>query len=269
MEKISSILESGSQEKQIRKEFICSKCNTSYIQVYDTKEQYLYTVPCKCGFERELNQHSIEATNRATKIDSVELNKRLCGFTKEDLKELNNKIILNSANKAAYNDLIKFANTFNEDTKKGVYIGGTPGVGKTSLARKTAAIVLNRGYSVYFTKVTKLLNDIKARYDDRSRFDVMRYACICDLLILDDLGMERPTPDNLDKLGEIIDFRGVWKPTLYTSNMSIDELKQKYDKYGRIYSRILGSCDKVYWIEDIDHRKENVDFIGFNDDIEI
>lgn len=44
------------------------------------------------------------------------------------------------------------------------------------------------------------------------------------------------------------------KQIIFTSNLSLNEIKKKYDKYGRIYSRILGESNKIFTINDVDKR---------------
>ena len=46
------------------------------------------------------------------------------------------------------------------------------------------------------------------------------------------------------------------KPIVFTSNLSLEQVKKKYDKHGRIYSRILGGSNKVFTINGIDNRIE-------------
>ena len=46
------------------------------------------------------------------------------------------------------------------------------------------------------------------------------------------------------------------KPIIFTSNLSLEQVKKKYDKHGRIYSRILGGSNKVFTINGNDNRVE-------------
>lgn len=66
-----------------------------------------------------------------------------------------------------------------------------------------------------------------------------------ELLILDDLGMERDTAYALEQVYNVINARSLkGKPTIMTTNMSIEQLNNEKESliYQRIYSRVLEMC---------------------------
>ena len=65
-----------------------------------------------------------------------------------------------------------------------------------------------------------------------------------DLLIIDDLGVERNTEYALEQMFSIIDSRyRCNKPLIVTTNLKLDELKHPPDlAHARIYARILERC---------------------------
>ncbi len=69
----------------------------------------------------------------------------------------------------------------------------------------------------------------------------------CDLLILDDFGMERRTDYAQEQVFGIIDGRYLaQKPLIVTTNLSLRELKQPVDiPEQRIFDRILELCVPV------------------------
>lgn len=82
--------------------------------------------------------------------------------------------------------------------------------------------------------------------DGESDIDIIDEYCNYDWLVIDDLGVSKPTEFVVDTLDHIIDWRyskRKSKRTDITSNLSLDELAQKLDD--RITSRIAGMCDVI------------------------
>ena len=75
----------------------------------------------------------------------------------------------------------------------------------------------------------------------REKDDYLKSFRICDLLILDDFGMERRTDYAREQIFGIIDGRYLAKkPTIITTNLSLQELKDPCDiTEKRIFDRIL------------------------------
>lgn len=78
--------------------------------------------------------------------------------------------------------------------------------------------------------------------------DVIRFARRYDLLALDDLGLERPTPWVMETLSGLIDSRvkdGL--PTIVTSNYALGELGRLWGgiEGARLVSRLGGACEPV------------------------
>ena len=68
-----------------------------------------------------------------------------------------------------------------------------------------------------------------------------------NLLIIDDLGIERDTEYALEQVYNIIDTRyKSGKPLIITTNLTLEELKNPIDAaHKRIYDRVLGMCVPV------------------------
>jgi DNA replication protein DnaC len=108
---------------------------------------------------------------------------------------------------------------------------GGYGCGKTHLAAAIANIQIASGNSVLFITVPDLLDHLRASYspdDDReggfgSRFEDVRNT---PLLILDDLGIESPTPWAIEKLYQLLNHRyNAHLPTVITTNHDLEELE--------------------------------------------
>lgn len=80
-----------------------------------------------------------------------------------------------------------------------------------------------------------LLNLSHGRYDGDYAAEI-RKVTECSLLILDDLGLRKPSEGMFHMLFDILEIRKR-KPTVITSNHSPDALAEVYGD-GRIYSRL-------------------------------
>ena len=80
-------------------------------------------------------------------------------------------------------------------TNKGLFITGTYGVGKTYLASCIANEIIKNGKSVIFGTLIQLLDFIRDSYSDSevSDKDYLNLYSSVDLLVIDDLGKEKPT----------------------------------------------------------------------------
>lgn len=113
------------------------------------------------------------------------------------------------------------------DGRENVILLGPVGVGKTHTALAVARTAHDRGAAVTFTSTARFLDDIRAEMDNGDGTAIaMRRAIDVDVLVLDDLGVERPTDWSRERLDVLIDGR--WsegRPTIVTSNASPDVLR--------------------------------------------
>nr|DAE10094.1 MAG TPA: Replicative helicase [Siphoviridae sp. ctGuJ10] len=238
---------------------ICPKCGEKIYHTFNNKSGVdkidFYTM-CLCQ-ERSYELEAIQKLKN-NKAEIIKNNKSRCGFVQRDLDELNMKTITHKGNIEAYDAIIEYADNFSKNVTMGFYIYGETGVGKSLLAKKCMAKILNKGFSAYITSVSKLMNDIKKEYNNSTRI-TFDWCIDVDLLVLDDFGAERCTDHDLDQLFLLLETR--WrecKPIIITSNLNLQELSTRYDKYGRIYSRVIGTCRPIL-VKDKDRRIEGVE----------
>lgn len=81
-----------------------------------------------------------------------------------------------------------------------------------------------------------------------------------DLLILDDLGVERNTSYAMEQMFQVVDRRyRSCKPLIVTTNLSLEQMKNAPDvEHSRIYGRILEYCAPILF-SGKDMRKNNAD----------
>jgi DNA replication protein DnaC len=140
---------------------------------------------------------------------------------------------------------------------QGLYLHGNTGSGKTTAlaalamsyiveASKTALRTGQRSVQmVLFLNIPELLAGIKRGFDDPDVAAVWAQKLVLarkvPLLILDDIGAEKPTEWARERLTEIIGARyDNERTTLISSNLTLPELKEHIDPIGRITSRISG-----------------------------
>lgn len=129
------------------------------------------------------------------------------------------------------------ARTFAAQPEGWLLLEGGYGCGKTHLAAAVGHLRLKHGDFVLFVTTPDLLDYLRHAYDPRAEatfdetFDRVRNAT---LLILDDLGVENPSPWAQEKLFQLLNHRySHKKPTIITTNVSINDLD------ARLSSRLL------------------------------
>ena len=139
----------------------------------------------------------------------------------------------------------------------------TTGNGKTSWATKILNYYIRKtvvkskvDYDVVYANVSSFLEDIKNSFDNKDvAFEVFKESVrSCNLLVLDDLGAERPTEWVRERLYELINYRyNEGKATIFTSNFTPDQIEERLGS--RIGSRVK-FADQVE-IKGVDRRIQN------------
>lgn len=148
----------------------------------------------------------------------------------------------------------QYAKTFDKDTGVGVLLHGDYGVGKTHLVTAIAnQLVYEHGVSAYFTSLPDLVAKIQLamkRYDDDE--DPRKLVKGIDILILDDLGREKPSDWTQQILFEIVDHRyRSKKPILITSNLNPQQLSHQVGE--ATMSRLI-NMSHIIEVRGIDYR---------------
>ena len=121
----------------------------------------------------------------------------------------------------------RYAENFSGTSANLLFQGGT-GLGKTFLSACIARVVSSRGFSVCYDTPE----------GEAAAVQIKRMES-CDLMILDDLGTEMPTPMAQSALYTLVNNRLVnGKKTIVSTNLTNDELNKRYTP--QIASRILG-----------------------------
>ncbi len=123
----------------------------------------------------------------------------------------------------------------------GMLFYGTCGTGKSFFACATVNALLEQRVYATVTNFPRLLNLLQGARDRQELIDhLQRY----DLLVIDDLGVERDSSYAVEQVFNVIDARArSGLPLIVTTNMTMDELKNPPSmQYARIYDRVLELC---------------------------
>ena len=128
----------------------------------------------------------------------------------------------------------------------GLLLFGDVGTGKSFFAGCIANALLDRDVPVLMTNFPTILNKLTGMFSE-DRGELIASLGTYDLLILDDLGVERSTEYAMEQMFHVIDCRyRSRKPMIVTTNLKLDEIKNPPDlAHTRIYDRILECCAPI------------------------
>jgi DNA replication protein DnaC len=147
----------------------------------------------------------------------------------------------------------RFADAF-PVVDKGLFLNGPPGVGKTHIAvALLKQVVRTRGARGLFYDTRELLRVIRNTFNPVTRtaeMDILRPVMEADLLVLDDLGAEKPSEWVEETMNLIVNTRyNEKRPTIFTSNYDDlpdeagDPQSLKARVGFRIHSRLHEMCE--------------------------
>lgn len=220
---------------------MCGKCHTrKQIEVEILGKVHRPFVLCECESEAQ-EKRKAEVAQREFD-ERVRYNRRVA-FPKTEMAswtfandDLSNAKVTEIGKKYVEN-FPKF-----KEEGKGLLLYGTVGTGKTYLACEIANALIDKGYSVFVTDLSRLANTLQGMHEGRQEYidNLNRYS----LLIIDDLGIERKSEYMQEIVYNVINAR-VGRPMIITTNLSLEELKQtdtnNMERW-RIYDRIIGKC---------------------------
>jgi DNA replication protein DnaC len=130
------------------------------------------------------------------------------------------------------------------DVGSGLYLFGTVGTGKTHIAAGIVRAYVEAHLRCRWVNVPARLNEQREGIAGGNATDTVASLVNCDLLVLDDIGVERPTDWSLETLHVLISqANDCDTPVVVTSNLTLSQLGKRLDD--RIASRLAGMCEPV------------------------
>jgi DNA replication protein DnaC len=206
----------------------CQMCNDLGV-VYpwvDGKIDFSRTVPCKCQEERvkrEVQERLMKYCDLpAHSEDKTFENYKPGNFPSLKLALQTSKVLAAGADKIRW-----------------LTLSGGRDRGKSHLAIAVCREWLKRDQPAKYVFVPSLLDWLRDAMNNKELNLNQRMKILCEvpLLVMDDLGVQKPTEWAMERLTTIINYRYEnWLPLMVTTNKSVDNLPG--DDEGRIGSRL-------------------------------
>lgn len=217
-------------------------------------------VPCICKCRQEQIEAEAKARQREAMQKTIKEYRRM-GFPESDMQHwtFDNaedcKII--SAAKRYVDNFQQF-----KDNGKGLLLYGGVGTGKTFAAACIVNALIDMGKPCLITNFTRVLNTLWGIDEKQAYIDSLNKF---DLLVLDDLGIERQSEYVQEQVFNVIDSRYRARlPLIITTNLQLEEIVSPANVgNGRIYDRVLEMCHPVK-VEGESRRRKKVKS-GFSD----
>jgi DNA replication protein DnaC len=145
----------------------------------------------------------------------------------------------------------------NIETGRGLWLYGSSGTGKTTLAMLVSRTALEARRSVAIYSLPKLLARIRRTFDaeagEQSYSDLFERLATVDLLHVDDLGAENRTEWVLEQLYALVNERyEAQRSLVVTTNLEEHELEEQIG--ARVVSRLVEMCGDPLPLFDEDRR---------------
>ncbi len=144
-------------------------------------------------------------------------------------------------------DVIAYCREYTADftpQSDSLLLQGSTGTGKTHLCLAIARRVAEQGYGVVYGSLGPLLRRLQQEQFGKAEGDSEEQLVGCDLLVLDDLGMEFDSAFNRTCIYNILNTRLLeGRPTVISTNLGFTALKERYGD--QIASRISGGFEPL------------------------
>lgn len=228
----------------------CGKCHTRkqtriFVPLFN-EDRVVYSV-CDCQLAEQNAQK--EAQARRVQMERVAA-LRKAGVGDENYRRMTFSADDGGGDRAAFkvaNDYVRNWQAMREGNV-GLLFSGEPGSGKTFCASAIANALIDAGIPAMIATVPSLATAMSADFEAKKP-EILAQVKSVDLLVLDDVGIERRTSYMAERLFEIVDARyRSGKPLIVTTNLGLAEIRDTKSnplEYRRVFDRIMELCQPV------------------------
>lgn len=248
----------------------CSVCNEPIQTIINhpfTGEERIVNCICKCEVEK-MKREEEERRNYERQKEIEKLQKSSLLGDRYKNTRFDNTII---GENNMFDEAFKRCRNYCEVSSKvlengyGIYIYGDSGTGKTHLTACMVNELIKQNRPTLFTNFFEISQIIRGTFKNNkdSEIDMIDKISNIDFLFIDDLGTEKVTKNGEDnwlqeKIFEILNKRyNNKKPTVFTSNYSLEELISARGLMEKTVDRILEMSSLILKIEGVSHRIKN------------
>lgn len=205
------------------------------------KEKFKYIADCDCFDKLEKQEAEAREKERLRQCQQNRIKKY------KDISVIDKKFIDSTFEKADMSD--KHMNICKRYAEKFVAVGTAPkglmmfgsvGTGKTYASNCVANYLMEHNKTVLVMNLGLYINKLQREWAEAEK-DVLQYVRSCDLLVIDDFGVEKTSEFVIDKTFALIDARyRTEKPVIITTNLNIEDINKKFGS--RIGDRISEMC---------------------------
>lgn len=226
---------------------VCGRCGKRkerrFPPMLGRDEPLVVTVMCDCQVKAEREERE-KAERRAAQARADRL-RRECFPNGGFYRDL--RFSADDGRSPAQSSLCqRYAATFDGKDSAGLLLWGDVGTGKSFMSACIANAVIDMGFSALCTDIGYIVTVMESSFEDR-RKNLDRILAH-DLLLIEDLGVQRSSGYMMEHVYNVIDGRyKSGKPMVITTNFSLQEMSscERGNPWNRIFDRILERCYPV------------------------
>ena len=245
----------------------CTKCHTLRVteHIVPVFERRM-PVMCKCMREAEQKAKGKDEYNRKMQMLDRIRSASLLGERYKDTTFANTDLSVGGEFEKAFNRCRRYCEIADDALEKGygIYIYGNSGTGKTHLTACICNELINQYRQCLFTNFFEISKLIRSTYNRNTEAEgIIKRICEIDFLFIDDLGTEilrKNGEDNWlqEQVFDIINKRyNNEKPTIFSSNYSLNELIEQRGMMEKTVDRIMEMSTAIIKLNGASYRAKN------------
>lgn len=245
----------------------CTKCHTLRVteHIVPVFERRM-PVMCKCMREAEQKEKEKDEYNRKMQMLDRIRSASLLGERYKDTTFANTDLSVGGEFEKAFNRCRRYCEIADDALEKGygIYIYGNSGTGKTHLTACICNELIDQYRQCLFTNFFEISKLIRSTYNRNTEAEgVIKRICEIDFLFIDDLGTEilrKNGEDNWlqEQVFDIINKRyNNEKPTIFSSNYSLNELIEQRGMMEKTVDRIMEMSTAIIKLNGASYRAKN------------